>query len=578
MKHRTLVTTFVGLIAASFAIAIGCGGRTEDHATDTKTNWLSSCERDNQCDNGLSCLCGVCTVGCAQNSTCETFDSEAGCFHAQCASGDGVCALPDTPLEGRHESEFENCPRPADLYSNLGDRCASAAFDCASSFTGFDDECGCGCEPESACDPELEYVGYGTECGLIDYDCPAGEEHVTDECGCACRPSVNPMPTCTQPADSYIADADECANTDFDVDCAPGSWFSDDCGCGCTAGNCDATVEYVAYGAQCESIDVECEEGEQQVTDDCGCGCKPSDGAIGCAREDIDYVAFGDECDVVAIDCALTSSYFRDDCGCGCAPNPECDPNLDYIGYGGCEGIDYDCGPGEVGFTDDCGCGCTPNPACDSSVSYVAYGACEDVEYECQLHELSVRDDCGCGCVRNPDCRADVDYVGSGCLGATLVCDEGVMPVWDDCGCGCPSTVARDGGAVPTDCPAPQGDNVPTEVRLSTMCVGSPSIHDVITSQEELEAVLTECGAVGSLGFLGQPLYVATVAERTEANHLYTIDADEGLHLGIEYPAYCNGAAPPTLLLVFAINGLNAESVVIEDVCNTGECSGPPRP
>ena len=57
-------------IVAGLALALmGCGGRLGGE-TGSETHWLQTCTQNADCERG-SCLCGVCTLECTQDSDCR---------------------------------------------------------------------------------------------------------------------------------------------------------------------------------------------------------------------------------------------------------------------------------------------------------------------------------------------------------------------------------------------------------------------------------------------------------------------------------------------------------------------------
>jgi hypothetical protein len=58
--------TFVAGLALGL---MGCGGRLGGE-TGSETHWLGTCTRNTDCDRG-SCLCGVCTLECTEDSDCR---------------------------------------------------------------------------------------------------------------------------------------------------------------------------------------------------------------------------------------------------------------------------------------------------------------------------------------------------------------------------------------------------------------------------------------------------------------------------------------------------------------------------
>ncbi len=49
----------------------GCQSETRDPGTDSNTNWLKECETQAECGESYSCVCGVCTFRCSDDSSCE---------------------------------------------------------------------------------------------------------------------------------------------------------------------------------------------------------------------------------------------------------------------------------------------------------------------------------------------------------------------------------------------------------------------------------------------------------------------------------------------------------------------------
>lgn len=335
-------------------VAAGCGARSTD-ATDTKTNWLSHCDEDDDCNAGLSCLCGVCSETCDEAGDCSAHGSDAKCFGvSHCGEVEAVCALEEEDLEYKPDVSTG-----ADASSTAATETAATETAVSSSTTGgtptsatppTDATGGPTTQPwPEECRDESEYMALGEECQRIDYDCIMGMQSFGDECGCGCEP--NP--------------------------------------------DCDPDATYIA--SQCEGIDFDCQDGEAPFTDACGCGCKP----LAACDPTLTYVAYGQECQLIDFVCDGATSYFQDECGCGCAPNPDCDPDAVYLPQGACS--ESECAPDQTIFLDQCGCYCiaAPDPACaDPNRQYLS----TDVEY-CQLAEpncvagsTQFADACGCGC------------------------------------------------------------------------------------------------------------------------------------------------------------------------------------
>ncbi|HEX8824817.1 MAG TPA: hypothetical protein VF794_33160 [Archangium sp.] len=115
-------------------------------------------------------------------------------------------------------------------------QCAVIRYFCEEGFTGFSNDCGCGCQKvKKACDyndPTLSYVSKDpTQCLAITFNCPEGATQFFNDCGCGCRQPDNACDY-KDPRKSYISmDPAECTLINFV--CTEGSPFFDRCGCGC---------------------------------------------------------------------------------------------------------------------------------------------------------------------------------------------------------------------------------------------------------------------------------------------------------------------------------------------------------
>lgn len=93
------------------------------------------------------------------------------------------------------------------------------------------------CIAEHSQQPE-DYVAFGETCEVIDFACIDGYVGFDNTCGCGCEPLVTTLPVVclddTLPTVDRIGDAETCARINYI--CADG-WvpFEDDCGCGCQA-------------------------------------------------------------------------------------------------------------------------------------------------------------------------------------------------------------------------------------------------------------------------------------------------------------------------------------------------------
>jgi hypothetical protein len=72
-------------------VAPGCDGE-QSNGGNSETHFLNSCART--CDNGLECICGVCTKTCEDSAVCAVFSAAAECAPACSEAGvTGVCDL-----------------------------------------------------------------------------------------------------------------------------------------------------------------------------------------------------------------------------------------------------------------------------------------------------------------------------------------------------------------------------------------------------------------------------------------------------------------------------------------------------
>jgi hypothetical protein len=69
------------------------------------TNWLSTCDSDDECSDGLSCSCGLCTRECTRSSECggltdAVCDTDSDALTAACGRADGTnLCLPECSSE-----------------------------------------------------------------------------------------------------------------------------------------------------------------------------------------------------------------------------------------------------------------------------------------------------------------------------------------------------------------------------------------------------------------------------------------------------------------------------------------------
>src|SRR5436190_8355771 len=83
------------ILQALLALAFGCKPESSE-PTGGETHFLTRCEAGtNACGDRLKCLCGVCTLPCAERAMCDALPS-AECVPG-CVTGDalapGVCEV-----------------------------------------------------------------------------------------------------------------------------------------------------------------------------------------------------------------------------------------------------------------------------------------------------------------------------------------------------------------------------------------------------------------------------------------------------------------------------------------------------
>jgi len=87
--------SILALGALTLSLALSSCGKVADRnqlQLDSNTNWLVSCEADQQCSGSLRCYCGQCTQPCAQDDQCGLLSG------AVCAeSGEAVCGQQASP-------------------------------------------------------------------------------------------------------------------------------------------------------------------------------------------------------------------------------------------------------------------------------------------------------------------------------------------------------------------------------------------------------------------------------------------------------------------------------------------------
>lgn len=96
MNSRIL--TLPPLLLALGALALGCEPSTPGPQGDSHTNWLRTCEVDQDC-GALSCVCGVCTLTCTGDADCASVAGSA-CLPPSQSSNPAQCSGHQAPAAG----------------------------------------------------------------------------------------------------------------------------------------------------------------------------------------------------------------------------------------------------------------------------------------------------------------------------------------------------------------------------------------------------------------------------------------------------------------------------------------------
>jgi hypothetical protein len=89
MTDRPFRWLFLALVSLLLALA-GCEGSANVRELGSETHFLRSCATTG-CDDGFTCLCGVCTQGCFANASCSGLAEGASCVPSAARVADGSC-------------------------------------------------------------------------------------------------------------------------------------------------------------------------------------------------------------------------------------------------------------------------------------------------------------------------------------------------------------------------------------------------------------------------------------------------------------------------------------------------------
>lgn len=404
----SVVSRFGALLLACTWLLVGCNSTRETRSEHfgTESHFLFECDTDSDCGGDLSCLGGRCSMECVTNADCAVLADGATCTTSgslrtcdlSCRGDDDCSAL------AASECTAGSCRRLTENSTETEpDRNDGAASPEPASPTDAganpepqtqDSDAGVGDEPDAslvpACtQPESAYEVRG-EC-TVDLDC----EMFVDDCGCGCLPG-----SATDPEDTAVAGDDggsapgveepSVRNCTTSVDCALATRI-DQCCPGCVEAFSTAHVaaEDCVYG-----------EGEEPPE-----GCTPSDCTPGCpgssCTEAVSAQCVGGRC-LVAVSKALCG---EGTCGayeyCVSSPNGlECRPadcefdrchpeRCDQIGESCCDplpgdGVNY-CNAGLVCRANGCEApaGVDPNRICNNVLCAEGDVCCDECTGAC---------------------------------------------------------------------------------------------------------------------------------------------------------------------------------------------------
>lgn len=92
-RHRFAAVSFLGIFVP-LALGYGCSSGTA-HSGNSNTNWLRTCDTDDDCKGGLACLCGACTLACSAPADCSRLGENAKC--ASVAARMAACSPSNPP-------------------------------------------------------------------------------------------------------------------------------------------------------------------------------------------------------------------------------------------------------------------------------------------------------------------------------------------------------------------------------------------------------------------------------------------------------------------------------------------------
>ena len=112
MNTRISARSWSWLRLALGALALACDPVSKPEVIDSQTNWLRECQIDSQCDSSFSCVCGVCTKPCYDDTACAALKGTA-CVTSSDPAAVAQCdgAAPTAPGMCLARCDDAGCPK-----------------------------------------------------------------------------------------------------------------------------------------------------------------------------------------------------------------------------------------------------------------------------------------------------------------------------------------------------------------------------------------------------------------------------------------------------------------------------------
>ena len=91
----------INLLILVSLVAYGCSYKSRGPNTEGETHWLKSCEEGSACGDDGTCICGICTTGCKEDSDCKYHDESAICANSIVTALAEGCSGEDIALSTR---------------------------------------------------------------------------------------------------------------------------------------------------------------------------------------------------------------------------------------------------------------------------------------------------------------------------------------------------------------------------------------------------------------------------------------------------------------------------------------------